>query len=120
MSPKELVNRRDLYTNLILIFTRAYVTEIHQRSATIIQNQGKQQGAVGSAQPIGYDHVQNSMNEVRESLNSIKRDISATAQRLAAQPVTNCPNSQPCLSTTVFAVFMVIHIVILIGYFIYR
>lgn len=97
---------------------KAYVTEIHQRTATIVQNQGKQVG--GSAQPLGYDHVQNSLNEVKEGLNIIKRDISVTAQRLAAQPVTSCPTNQPCVSTTIFAVFMVIQMVIMIGYFIYR
>lgn len=101
-----------------LLFFRAYVTEIHQRTATIVQNQGKQVG--GSAQPLGYDHVQNSLNEVKEGLNMIKRDISVTAQRLAAQPVTSCPTNQPCVSTTIFAVFMVIQMVIMIGYFIYR
>lgn len=74
---------------------------------------------MGSAQPLGYD-VQNSLNEVKDGLNAIKRDISATAQRLAAQqPATNCPTNQ-CLSTTFFAVFMIIQIVIMIGYFIYR
>ena len=62
----------------------------------------------------------NSLNEVKEGLNLIKRDISVTAQRLAAQPVTSCPTAQPCLSTTIFAVFMVIQMVIMIGYFIYR
>lgn len=100
---------------------KAYVTEIHQRSATIIQNQGKQQQGVGTAQPIGgagYDHVQNSLNEVKEGLNMIKRDISVTAQRLASQPA--CPTSQPCLSTTIFAVFMVIQMIVMIAYFVYR
>ena len=106
--------------HFLLIFrVRAYVTEIHQRSATIIQNQGKQQQAVGSAQPIGYDHLQNSLNEIKEGINTIKRDISVTAQRLAAQPVASWP-TQTCLSTTIFAVFMVIQMVIMIGYFIYR
>lgn len=102
----------------ISLLCRAYVTEIHQRTATIVQNQSKQVG--GSAQPLSYDHVQNSLNEVKEALNMIKRDISVTAQRLAAQPVTACPTNQPCLSTTIFAVFMVIQMVIMIGYFIYR
>lgn len=96
------------------------MTEIHQRSATIIQNQGKQQQqGVGSAQPIGgYDSVQNNLNEVKEGLNMIKRDISVTAQRLASQPA--CPTSQPCLSTTIFAVFMVIQMIVMIAYFVYR
>ena len=112
-----LLHNKTLVINFSCI--RAYVTEIHQRSATIIQNQGKQQQAVGSAQPIGYDHLQNSLNEIKEGINTIKRDISVTAQRLAAQPVASCP-TQTCLSTTIFAVFMVIQMVIMIGYFIYR
>ena len=115
-----LIRKEPLPLTLI-IFCRAYVTEIHQRSATIIQNQGKQQQqqqGVGSAQPIGFDNVQNSLNEVKEGLNQIKRDISVTAQRLASQP--SCPTSQPCLSTTIFAVFMVIQMIVMIAYFVYR
>lgn len=114
MRSSKSLNRRIL--NKVSVY-RAYVTEIHQRSATIIQNQAKQ--PMGSAQPLGYD-VQNSLNEVKDGLNAIKRDISATAQRLATQqPATSCPTNQ-CLSTTIFAVFMIIQIVIMIGYFIYR
>ena len=99
---------------------RAYVTEIHQRAATILQNQNKQQQNVGTAQvqAIGTDSLQSSLNEIKDGLNLIKRDISVTAQRLAAQP--SCPASQPCLSTTVFVVFMAGQIVVMIGYFIYR
>ena len=105
---------------LLLIVCRAYVTEVHRRSDTILQNQAKQQTA-GTAQvaSVGYDHVQNSMNEIKESLNALKRDMSITAQRLAAQPAT-CPPSQPCLNTTVFLVIMVAHVIVMIGYFIYR
>ena len=99
---------------------RAYVTEIHQRSATIIQNQAKQQ-PTGQAhvQTIGYDHVQNSLNEVKDGLNMVKRDISVTAQRLAAQPAS-CPPAQPCLSVSIFVVFMVVQLIVMMGYFIYR
>ena len=105
---------------MILIVFRAYVTEINQRTANIIQNQNKQQAAIGSAQvqPIGADSVQNSLNEIKDGLNTIKRDISVTAQRLAAQPT--CPTSQPCLNTTVFVVFMAVQLIVMIGYFIYR
>ena len=115
------IEPRTLFKPCLSRFIRAYVTEIHQRSATIIQNQGKQQQGVGTAQPIGgagYDHVQNSLNEVKEGLNMIKRDISVTAQRLASQPA--CPTSQPCLTTTIFAVFMVIQMIVMIAYFVYR
>lgn len=110
----------DAITSAVLCF-RAYVTEIHQRSATILQNQAKQpQGNAGSIQPIGgYDHLQNSLNEVKEGLNQIKRDISVTAQRLAAQS-DPCPASQPCLTTTIFGVMMVVQIAVMIGYFMYR
>jgi len=99
---------------------KAYVTEIHQRSATILQNQNKQQQNMGTAQvqAIGTDSIQSNLNEIKEGLNMIRRDISATAQRLAAQPT--CPASQPCLSTTVFIVFIVGQLVVMIGYFIYR
>merc|ERR1712035_175164 len=91
---------------------RAYVTEIHQRSATILQNRNKQQQNMGTAQvqAIGTDSIQSNLNEIKEGLNMIRRDISATAQRLAAQPT--CPASQPCLSTTVFIVFIVGQLVV--------
>jgi len=114
-----LANQREISGSAKEI--KAYVTEIHQRAATIIQNQGKQQQNVGSAQiqPIGFDSMQNSLNEIKEGLNLIKRDISVTAQRLATQPAA-CPASQPCLSTTIFVGFMVGQVLVMIGYFIYR
>lgn len=109
-----------IFILIVISFLRAYVTEIHQRTASILQNQGKQtQQGVGSAQPIGYDHMQNALNEIKEGLNMIKRDISVTAQRLATQPPP-CPASQPCLTTTIFAVMMVVQILVMVGYFIYR
>lgn len=114
-----LANQREIAGNAREI--KGYVTEIHQRTATIIQNQSKQQVAQGTAsiQPVGYDFVQNSINEIKEGLNVIKRDISITAQRLASQP-TSCPTVQPCLNTTVFVVFMVVQLIVLLGYFVYR
>lgn len=55
---------------------------------------------------------------MRDGLNQIKQSLAGTVQRLSGAPTqSTCP---PCLSTTTFIVFIVIQLIIMLGYSIYR
>ncbi|XP_068226768.1 protein ERGIC-53 [Palaemon carinicauda] len=111
-----LNNQRDIVQTARDI--KSFVTEIHQKSNQLISNSQKPQGSV---QPVGYDlHV--TLNEMKEGLNIVKRDLTTANQRLTAGPVgggQGCPTVS-CVSTGIFITCMVIQVVLLIGYIIYR
>ncbi|KAG8234608.1 hypothetical protein J437_LFUL017724 [Ladona fulva] len=106
-----LANQREMVATIRDV--KAFVGEVHQRTAAILQNQGKPTAHVQSVGGSPYDFQQLS-NELRDSLNSMKRDVGAMAQR------EGCPPPASCLSTTVFIVIIVIQLIILIGYSMYR
>lgn len=60
-------------------------------------------------QPMGYDY-QSLVSEMRDGLNSLKRDVKATGSG-------ECPT---CLSTTMFLLFIGIQMIILLVYSLYR
>jgi hypothetical protein len=93
------------------------MVEIHQKSSSILQGQEKQ----GTAHVVGgsYDSQQLA-SELRDGLNTVKRDVAAAAQRLTAQPPIACPAMTGCVSTTLFIVMAVVQLLILLGYSIYR
>ncbi|XP_076049158.1 lectin, mannose binding protein ergic53 isoform X2 [Oratosquilla oratoria] len=106
-------NQRDIVNTALAI--KNLVSEMHSVSNQLL---GIAQKPQGSAQPVGYDlHV--TLNEMKESINVVKRDVGSTSQRLGAQQIPSCPQVS-CVSTAVFLIFMVIQIVILIGYILYR
>ncbi|XP_050723851.1 protein ERGIC-53-like isoform X2 [Eriocheir sinensis] len=110
-----LNNQRDIVQTARDIKT--FVTEIHQKSNQLLGNSQKPQGSV---QPVGYDlHV--TLNEMKEGLNIVKRDLGTANQRLSGGlgGGAGCP-SVSCVSTTIFITFMVLQIVLLIGYIMYR
>lgn len=96
---------------------RAFVTEINQKSNSIIQNQAK--APTATVQNVGYD-VHAVVNEVKEGLNIVKRDIGVAAQRLAAQPT--CPPQQGggCVTTSIFVVVMAVQLFLACGYMYYK
>lgn len=110
-----LNNQRDIVQTARDI--KNFVSEIHQKSNQLIAHSQKAQGSV---QPVGYDlHV--TLNEMKEGLNIVKRDLGMANQRLNAVPVggQGCPTVS-CVSTGIFVTCMVIQVVLLIGYIIYR
>lgn len=110
-----LNNQRDIVQAAKDIKT--FVNEIHQKSNQLLTNSQKPQGSV---QPVGYDlHV--TLNEMKEGLNIVKRDLGTANQRLNAAPVggQGCP-AVSCVSTSIFITCMVIQVVLLLGYIIYR
>ncbi|KAK8745592.1 hypothetical protein OTU49_000277, partial [Cherax quadricarinatus] len=109
-----LNNQRDIVQTARDI--KNFVNEIHQKSSQLLTNSQKPQGSV---QPVGYDlHV--TLNEMKEGLNIVKRDLGTANQRLSSAPGgVGCP-SVSCVSTGLFIAFTVIQLVLLIGYIMYR
>ena len=73
-------------------------------------------------QPIGYDY-QTLVAEMRDGLNSIKRDMAQTNAKLGtasqAGQISDCPTGN-CLTTTMFLVFLAIQMIMLLGYNFYK
>ncbi|ROT63057.1 protein ERGIC-53 isoform X1 [Penaeus vannamei] len=108
-----LNNQRDIVATARDI--KNFVNDIHQKSNQLLTNSQKPQGSV---QPVGYDlHV--TLNEMKEGLNIVKRDLGTANQRLTSGPAGGCPPVS-CVSTGMFITFMVIQVVLLIGYIVYR
>lgn len=60
---------------------------------------------------------------MKESLNLIRRDLQATAQKVNNPPRVSCPEvagNSNCVSTTIFITLMVVQLIILISYLMYR
>lgn len=95
---------------------KAYLTDIHQRTGTIIQKQVEQPHATGG----GISSEANALfKEVKDSLNTVKRELSALAAKPQGGP---CPIVQTpsCLSASYFFIFMAVHLVVIIGYITYQ
>lgn len=91
------------------------VSDIHGKTGQLL-NRG-----TGSAQQVGgaggsYENQQ-TLREIRDSLNTVKRDFSQTAQQIASTP---CPQGQGCVSTTVLVALLVVQLLILISFMMYR
>lgn len=86
---------------------RNFVTEVHSKADNIIKNQVHQPTA--QVQPLGYDQS-SMMHEIRDSLNTIKRET------LHAQK-TSCPT---CATNTVIIMIAVAQTLLFIVYIIYK
>ncbi|XP_075218847.1 lectin, mannose binding protein ergic53 [Lycorma delicatula] len=95
---------------------RNYVVEVHSRADTILQNQAR--APTAQVQSVGYD-MSSLVNEVREGLNNIKRDVAATAQKLTGSSGGDCPNIN-CVSTTILIVIAVLQVAVILIYNIYK
>lgn len=102
--------------HLCLRVSRQFIVEVNHKTDTVISNQLKQPTA--QVQSVGYDNSA-VINEMRQSFDALRRDVSFTAQKVSSAQQASCPNVS-CLSTTVFLIFAAVQIVVLVGYFIYR
>lgn len=128
MAPPQLIDtiRRTevdaVFTNQNLILNTAreiksFVGEVNSKTDTIINNQVK--GPTAQVQPIGYDY-QSLISEMRDGLNQVKRDVAQAYGKInSAGPTVACPTGN-CLTTSMFIVFLIIQMIILIGYNLYR
>lgn len=87
------------------------MAEVHSKADNIIKNQVHQPTA--QVQPLGYDQV-SMMHEIRDSLNTIKRD--ATQKSGHAQQ-TACPT---CATNTFIVVVAVVQSLLFIVYAVYK
>ncbi|XP_053683342.1 protein ERGIC-53 [Sabethes cyaneus] len=98
---------------------RSIIGEVHARTDSILKNQA--QAPTAQIQGGGYD-MQSLMHEMRDGMNQLKQGVAGVSQRLQqphAQAGTACP-TQNCLSMTAFLVTIVIHLVVILGYNMYR
>ncbi|XKL65936.1 hypothetical protein PGB90_009356 [Kerria lacca] len=107
-------SQKELYNTVLEI--RNFVVEVHRKTESVLNNQIKQPTA--QVQSIGYDNSA-ILRELQESVNAMRRDVSFTTQKLNSVSQSSCPNTN-CLSTSIFLVFGVIQVLVLVGYFIYR
>lgn len=94
---------------------RQFILEVKQRADQIINNQAK--APTAQVQAVGYD-TQSIISEMRDGLNHVKQHSQLVLQRLNEKP--DCPSGGGGVSVTVFLVTIVIHLVIILGYNIYR
>jgi len=91
------------------------VSDIHGKTGQLLSR------GTGSAQQVagggGSYQDQQSLREIRDSINSVKREFSQTAQKMASSP---CPNSGGCVSTTVLVALLGVQLFILISFMMYR
>ena len=55
--------------------------------------------------------------EIRDGLNNARREFSQTAQQIASNP---CPSVGGCVTTTTLVALLVVQLIILISYMMYR
>jgi len=116
--------RRD-EVNAVLANQREIVTASRDIKNLVSDIQGKAgqllTRGTGSAQQVGGggDAYQNEklMREMRDGMNNLKKDFSQTAQQIASSP---CPQSGNCVSTTVLVSLLLVQLIILISFMVYR
>jgi len=114
-----LANQREMVSAARDI--KNFVTDIHGKVGTIQQTQNRQPTA--TVQQVGGQglpaDLQNSIQEMKDGINTVKRDLSNTAARIEK---TKCPDvsSSGCVSSTLFIVLMGVQLVVLIAYMMYR
>lgn len=86
----------------------------------LAQQQNAQQPQGNAQQQIQFS--QQLLTEIRDGINIVKREIGNVGARMGAVPagVNACPPSPSCVSNTYFFLFLFIHLLVLLGYSIYK
>ncbi|XP_055620382.1 protein ERGIC-53 [Toxorhynchites rutilus septentrionalis] len=98
---------------------RSIIGEVHARADSILTNQAR--APTAQIQGGGYD-VQSLIHEMRDSMNQVKQGVAGVTQRLQqpnAQANVQCP-TQNCVSMTAFLVTIVVHLLVIVGYNMYK
>lgn len=93
---------------------KAFVAEIHQRTGSLLAGQATPQGG-GGGQAFQYQTL---INEVKDGLNVVKRDI-ASVNAKTAGPCPAIPEVN-CLTPTIFFILMGLQLLVLIGFITYQ
>lgn len=94
---------------------RQYIVELKTKSDSILMNQAKQPTA--QVQAVGYD-TQSLISELRDGLNQVKNNIAQVNQKIGGGE-QGCPKIS-CASVTMVLTITVVHLIIILGYNIYR
>jgi mannose-binding lectin 1 len=93
---------------------KSQLNDLNQRSELLISNQ-KQGGSQGGA----FD-MHSLVTEMRDGMNQVKMSVAGVQARVnQPQPLQSCPSSS-CLGLTPFLIAIAVHLVIILGYSIYR
>jgi len=96
---------------------RGYIVDVQVKSDSIIANQAR--APTAQVQSVGYDMV-SLVNELRDGINTVKRDAAATAQKLTSPPpAAGCPTTS-CVSLPIFIFVAIAQLACFIGYSLYR
>jgi len=107
----------------ILAASRELVASTREIKNLLVSMNSKQDQ--GGAKPGSYGNFDfsGSVNELREGINSLKRDVGAVSQRVHSQPsagaLDGCPTVS-CVSSTVAVVMGLVQICVILGYMIYK
>lgn len=110
-----LMNNQNILTSTVREI-RTSLGDLQQRIEYVAQNTKAPGAGVAS-----NDYAMNTlMGEMRDGMNHVKNQIQAVQAKMASPlPQTACPNI-PCLGLTQFLIAVVVQLVILLGYNIYR
>uniref|UniRef100_U5EV65 Putative mannose lectin ergic-53 involved in glycoprotein traffic n=1 Tax=Corethrella appendiculata TaxID=1370023 RepID=U5EV65_9DIPT len=99
---------------------RSIIGDVTAKSDAILQNQAR--APTATVQHTGGYDVQSLMQEMRDGMNQVKNSVSLVGQKLS-QPQTlpniQCP-TQNCLTVTSFLIGIAVHLLIVLGYSLYR
>ncbi|XP_021697592.1 protein ERGIC-53 [Aedes aegypti] len=98
---------------------RSIIGEVHARADSILNNQAR--APTAQIQGGGYD-MQSLIHEMRDGMNQVKQGMAGVSQRLQqpnAQANVQCP-TQNCVGMTAFLVTIVVHLLVIVGYNMYR
>ncbi|XP_035229914.1 protein ERGIC-53-like [Stegodyphus dumicola] len=93
---------------------KSYLTDIHQRTGTIIAKQSEQvkpSGGITYEQGLVFEEAKNTLNEVKKELAAFQVKFKGPC------PVVQTPS---CLSASYFFIFMGLQLVVIIGYITYQ
>lgn len=94
---------------------KTQINDLNQRTETVIQNQKHAGGSTGS----GYE-MHTLVSEMRDGMNQVKNGMAAMGAKVVASPqVAPCP-TQSCLGLTQFLIGIMVHLLIVVGYSMYR
>jgi len=93
---------------------KTQANDLNQRVEMLITNQ-KQGGSQGG----GYD-IQGLITEMRDGLNQVKLSVHGVQSKINQPlPLSSCPDAK-CLGMTPFLIAIVVHLLILLGYNMYK
>uniref|UniRef100_A0A1L8E2X7 Putative legume-like lectin family n=1 Tax=Nyssomyia neivai TaxID=330878 RepID=A0A1L8E2X7_9DIPT len=95
---------------------RQIIGDLAMRTDNILQNQARQPTA--QVQSSGYEQ-QSLMNEMRESMNSVKQGIAQIGHTINTKDTGGCPTSN-CLGLTTFLIITVIQLSLVFCYSLFR